>query len=122
MIFQPEPPRREGAEITRAAFNLKDLAAGRAVEVVVVLLAGELVAGAFTGDFDGLHDAGFNEELEGAVNGGEAEAADAGLGVFEHLAWGKGRPGIPDGIADGLALTGLAFAAGHRYTVYGTLL
>lgn len=75
MRLQLEARGGELGEMATATVELKDATAGVAMEVVVVGLAGELKSGRLAGDFDLRDDAGVREDLERAVDGGEAQAA-----------------------------------------------
>lgn len=68
-----------------AAFQLVDFAAAVATEVVVMRLAGNLVAKRLTGHRDGGEPVALQKGPNVAVDGGDAEAADLSLCGGQHL-------------------------------------
>jgi hypothetical protein len=63
------------------------------VKVVVVILAGEFIAGGLAGEFDGDEPAFLDQGLDVPVNGGDAESADVALRDGEDFVGGHGPPG-----------------------------
>jgi hypothetical protein len=97
-----------GAGLHLAAFELVDGAAGVALEVVVVGLAGYFVAGGVAGDVDWGEPLVIDQAADVAVDGGDAE------GVYLFLSQGEGFVGregairLEEGGADGVFLAGVA--------------
>lgn len=73
-------------KVTAAAGKLKDAAAVVAVKVMVVALAGKLVARALAWDVDGQHFIGINEQLERPIDGRKAEPVCFFRGEVKDLA------------------------------------
>lgn len=73
-------------KVTAAAGKLKDAAAVVAVKVMVVALAGKLVARALAWDVDGQHFVGINEQLERPIDGRKAEPVCFFRGEVKDLA------------------------------------
>lgn len=68
-----------------AAGKLKRSAAGRALEVVMVFFAGDLVASALPGYLDGNKPVVRKQGLDIAIHGGDADAGDPFLRVPERF-------------------------------------
>jgi hypothetical protein len=97
-------------EVEGTDFEVVDVLAAAALEVIVMTEAGALVAGLAIGEDYGADALGVEQEVEGAVNGGDAEAAEDGLGAVEDLLDGYGTLGLGDGQEDGIALAGMTLA------------
>jgi hypothetical protein len=98
-----------------AAGDFEDALAVAAGEMVVVLFAGDFVAGGLAGKFNRGEPAFFEEGFDVAVNGGDADALDVGLGKFEDL---KGPERAADAFkdfADGRLLAGVALGYGFFF-------
>jgi hypothetical protein len=102
-------------EVQRTDFEVVDVAAAAALEVIVMAEAGALVAGLAIGENDGLDALGLEEEIERPVNGGDAETAKGGLGALEDLLNGDGTLGLGNGLEDGIALAGMTLAERGRH-------
>lgn len=74
-----------GAKTEIATFQLVDLAAAVAAEVMVMRLAGNLVTKRFTGHRDGSEPVALQQGPNVPVDGGDAEAADLSLCGGQHL-------------------------------------
>lgn len=113
VILEFETFWREVGEIAGALLDFKHLAAGAAVEVVMVRFAGDFVARGLTGHFD-LHDSAIGDEgFQRAIDGGHAHAAHATLGKIEDLASGNRTMRLGNDRLDRVALLGVAFHSGH---------
>jgi hypothetical protein len=97
-----------GLGLDLTAFELVDGAAAIALEVMVVGLAGDLVAGGVAGDVDGSEPLVLDEAADVAVDGGDAERVDVFLGEGEGFVWGQGPIGFEEGGANGILLPGIA--------------
>jgi hypothetical protein len=117
VILDEEAAGDDGAagEVEGADFEIEDVFATAALEVIVVAEAGALVAGLAVWEDDGADARGVEEEIEGPVNGGDAEAAEGGLGALEDLLDGDGTPGLGDGLEDCIALAGMTLAERGRH-------
>lgn len=93
-----------------AAVELVDAAAGFALEVVVMRLAGALVKNSAAGEVDGCEPGLSDESADGAVDGSDAQAADVALGEVEGFEGGERPVGAVEGGADGVELAGVAGA------------
>ena len=87
-----------------AAVDLVELAAFLAVEMVMVMLAGQLVAGSLAGEIDGLKYAFFGEIFDASVNGGDAQGRQKDLGFFSYFLRGQRTSGFFNHLADVFAL------------------
>lgn len=103
-----ESARELGFGLHLATFQLVDGAAGVALEVVVVGLAGYLVAGGVAGDVDWLEPVVVDQAADVAVDGGDAEGIDLFLGESEGLVGREWAIGFEEGGADGVFLAGVA--------------
>lgn len=108
MGFEAEALGGHLLEVAAAAVDFVDFAAGAAVEVVVVGFGGEFVEGGAAGDFDGGEPLGFDEGLDRAVDGGDADAGGVGLGEVADFLGAEGAAGLADGALDGLTLSGFS--------------
>jgi len=97
-----------GAGLHLAAFEFVDGAADVALEVVVVGLAGDLVAGGVAGDVDRGEPLVVDQAADVAVDGGDAEGVYLFLGKGEGFVGGEGAIGLEEGGADGVFLAGVA--------------
>jgi len=80
----------ECGEVGGASFYVEDFFAFSAVEVVVVMEAGDFVAGGFGGDFDGDEESVFDEFVDRAVDGSGADVPGFGAGKFCDFTGGEG--------------------------------
>lgn len=85
MAGHAKAARELGAKTEIAAFQLVDLAAAIAAEVMVMCLAGNLVAERFTGHRDGREPVALQKRPNVPVDSGDAEAADLSLCGGQHL-------------------------------------
>lgn len=92
----------------RAALDFENLFAGAATEVVMVALADEFVASGFAAEVDGDQLAGFDQGVEMAIDGGDAEAGDVGSGGIEDFLWSERAGDAVEDLEDGAALGGVA--------------
>ena len=101
-----------------------DGAAGVALEVVVVGLAGDLVAGGVAGDVDRGEPVVVDEAADVAVDGGDAERVDLLLGETEGFVWREWTIGFEEGCADGIFLAGVAGLdlCGHEHASLALML
>lgn len=108
MLLEHEAARCEARDIGGAAGDVVDAVARSAVKVVVMALAGALVAGGLPGKADGLKPALIDQGSDGAIDGGDAQPGDALAGSGEDLS-GPQRPigGFED-LAKGAALAGVS--------------
>lgn len=92
--------REFGTKTEIAAFQLEDLAAAIAAEVVVMRLAGDLVAKRFTRHRNSGEPVALKQGPDVPVDGGDAQAADLSLRGGQYLLRGEWpvRPlkGFPD--------------------------
>lgn len=109
VVFHLEARWGEVCQVARAAVHDEHPFAPGAAEVVVVFVAGRLVAGVFTWQGHGMHIAFVDQQLEVAVNGGQAQGRHLRLRRRQHFVRGEGALGGVDGVADGGALSGRAF-------------
>ena len=104
MALQDESARDVGVEVSGATVDLEHFVAALAEEVVVVILAGDLVAWGLSGDLDHGRETGTGEGVDGAVDGGESEAWDDRLCEVEDLDGAQRAVGVFKGAENGLAL------------------
>ena len=109
MAIEREPGGNELGEVTGAAIDFEDPFTAAAEEVVMVPFARQFKPGRIAGNLNGNNDARLDEQFEGAIDGGDAQAGDAGLRVFENFLGGKGCTRIGNGIPDRLSLASLSF-------------
>ena len=91
-----------------ATGQFEDLVAGPAMEMVVVLLAGDFVAGGLAGKVDGDEPALFDQSLDVAVNGGDAEAGNYFRGLLQDFLWAHRAAGRLENLANGRLLPGVS--------------
>src|SRR5690606_27808314 len=91
-------------DVAGAAVDLEDAVAGGAEEVVVMVLAGDLVAGRTPGDLDGRDVAGLGERVDGPVDGRETEARHVRAREVEDLDRAERSVGGRECADDGAAL------------------
>ena len=103
-----EAAREFGPGLDLAAFKLVDGAANVALEVVVVGLAGYLVAGGVAWDLDRGEPLVVDQAADVAVDGGDAEGVYLFLGEGEGFVGGERAIGLKEGGADGVFLAGVA--------------
>jgi len=82
-----EALRCKFVQIRWAARNIEDLVAATAMEMMVVTMVGTLISGRFTRQVYCLHFACINQNLEVAVNGGNAERGLLSLCQGEDFWW-----------------------------------
>ena len=86
MVFQEEPLWGQRFDVAGAAFDLIDVMAAAAMEVVVMRLAAEFVSrGGLPRQADGLEHATCRHGLGIAINGRDAQAIGMGSSQFERL-------------------------------------
>jgi len=112
MILHEETPGDDGAagQVQGADLEVIDVLAAAALEVIVMPHAGPLVARLAIGKDDGLDALRVEEEIEGTVNGGDAEAAECRLRTLEDLLDGDGTLGLGYDQEDRVALAGMSLA------------
>lgn len=112
MVFDEVAAGDDGAagEVEGADVEVVDVFAAAALEMIVMAEAGALVAGLAVWEDDGFDAAGVEEEIEGAIDGGDAEGAKGLAGAGEDLLDGDGALGGGDGIEDGIALACMTLA------------
>ena len=88
----------------RASRDGKDLLAAVAVEVVVVAAVGAFVARGLAGQLDGLHIAGIEQDLQVAVDSGNAQRGKSHLGEGEDLRGQQRLLRMLDDVLDRIAL------------------
>ena len=91
MAGDSEAARELRPQLDAAAFHLKDFAAGVAMKVVMVRLAGYLVACRLAGKLDAHEPLVFYKARDIAVDGRDADALDDFLRESEGL-FGRERP------------------------------
>ena len=101
-----------GAALGDAAFEVVELAALVALEMMMVGFAGQLVAGGVAGELDGLQPAFLHERLDVSVDGGDAERRMVLLGGAENFFGRERTPGRCEGFADGGLLPCVSFVRG----------
>lgn len=116
MVLGFEATRRQVAEITRAAVNFIDPIALPAVEMMVVMQVGDLIASLATGHVDSGEFFFLQESLDRTVNCGDAQTGDLITGGFKDFSWRQRSFGGGDCSADRIALTGITFD-GHARQV-----
>lgn len=78
------------------------------MEVVVVFFAGDFVAGGLTGKVHGDEPAFFDQRLDVAVDGGDAEAGDFFRGLLQDFLRAHRAATLQEDLADGGFLPGIA--------------
>lgn len=73
MRLESETRRADSLKVFRAAVDVEHFVALPAIEVMVVMLAGDFVAGGFGGDFDRYEPTAFDEPVDCAVDGGSPD-------------------------------------------------
>ena len=109
VTFELEACGDRRIDADRATVDFKDLFAGAATEVVMVALADEFVAGGFAAHLDGDEGTGFDQGVEVAIDGGDAEAGDVGAGGVEDFLRAERPSDAVEDLEDGTALGGVAF-------------
>ena len=109
MAFHQKPGRRQLCHVTRAAVHVKHPLAACALKVMVVGLARWLVTCAVTRQGDLRDLTRLHQQLEVAVNRGQAQARHLGLRRRQNLLRRQRALGSVDGGADGAALAGESF-------------
>lgn len=106
-----EPRGGEVREVAGAVFDLEHPVAVAAVEVVVVVLAGQLVAGGGARQLDRVKAPFIEEATNRAVDRGDAEPWGGRAGGVEDLLGGQRASGGLEGALNGLPLLRLSL---HR--------
>jgi hypothetical protein len=117
VVFDEVAAGDDGAagEVQGADVEIEDVFAMAALEVIVMAEAGTLVAGLAVREDDGPDALGAEEEIEGPVDGGDAEAAKGALGALEDLLDGYRTLGLCNGLEDGIPLAGMTLAERGRH-------
>ena len=89
MAGHTKAARQLWAKTEIATLQLIDLAAAVTAEMMVMRLAGDLIAKRFTGHGDGSEPVGLQQSPDVAVDSGDAQAADLGLRGGQHLLRGE---------------------------------
>ncbi len=123
MRLDQEAGRRHVRHVAGAVVHVEHPLAAGALEMVVVRLARRLVAGAVAGQRHLLDLAGLDQQLQVAVDGGQAQAGHGRLRGGQHfLRRQRALCGV-DGGADGAALAGGSFHGRPCATaLHGTIL
>ena len=108
-----EAGREIGLEFNAATFKFKELAALIALEVVVMVFAGDLIASGVSGHSDGDQPAFFDQLMNGAIDRGNGQAEHILLGESERLVVREGTVGGEECGANGFFLSGVAKLHGH---------
>ena len=108
MALDEEAAGGEAFQVAGAVLDFEDAVAADAVEMVVVVLVGDLVAVGGAGQFDRAQKALLAQAADIAVDGGDAEAGAAALGRGEHLLVAQRPARVEQRLADGGALLGLS--------------
>ncbi len=112
-----EAAREIGLELNPAAFKFKQLAALIALEVVVMVFSGDLIACGVSGHGDGGQPAFFDQLMNGAVNRGNGEAEHILLGESERLLVREGTVGGEECSANRFFLSGVAELHCHGWVL-----
>jgi len=104
MIIDAEAGRQIVHIGVYAAVDFVKLAAFLAVEMVMVMLAGQLVAGTLSGKIDGLKDSLLGEVFDASVNGGDAQRGQKDLSLLQYFLRRKRASGFLYHLADVFAL------------------
>jgi len=99
-----EPGGGHAAEVPGTAFQFVDLAARAAMEVMMVGLAGEFVAGRLAGEFDDGQPPLLHQPLHIAVDRRHAQPLTLRLGSPQDLIHRQGPAGRLEDSPDGVAL------------------
>jgi hypothetical protein len=112
MVLDHETARDDGAagEVKRADLQVVDVLAAAALEVIVMTEAGALVAGLAVGEDNGLDAVRLEQEIEGAIHGGDAEAAEGLTCACKDLLDRDRAFRLGDGFEDGIALACVTLA------------
>ncbi len=87
--LDPEAARRQAAEVAGAGLDLEHRVAHATVEVMVVPLAGALVAVGAAGQLDGAQPTLLDQPPHVAVHGGDPELRDLLAREAQALGWGR---------------------------------
>jgi hypothetical protein len=104
----PEATRRERWKARDASEHLEDLTAPAAVEMVVMVLAGDLVSSRLARQVDRDEPPLLDQTADGAVDGRDAQAWDSTLSGGQDVLGRHGPVARLEGVTDGGALAGLA--------------
>lgn len=104
----------EGLQACRAALGLEDPAAEAAFEMMMVMLASDLVPVIFTWQLHGGEQTLLEHRLDGAIDRGNAQSGHLGLGDLQDLGGQERAVSRAEGGLNGSTLAGLAFKnSGH---------
>ncbi len=117
MVLDQKTAGDNGAagEVEGADFEVVDIFAAAALEVIVMAEAGALVAGLAIREDDGLDAFGLQQEVERSVDRSDAETTEGGLCALEDLLDGNRTLGLGDGLEDRIALAGMTLAERGRH-------
>lgn len=115
MAVVEETPGETGLRLQLTSFKLVHGIAGRALEVMVVGFACNLVVGGVSGDFDRGEPLLFDEHADVAVDGGKAQGFELLLCEGQELFGGERPIGFEESCADCVFLTCIArvWSGGH---------
>ncbi len=113
MPVQVKPFRSQFREVPAAAVKLEDLAAGPAMEVVMVVF-GDFVPRGLSRDGDRRDLARFDEQLECPVHRREAQRVQPLRRERKNLSGRDGRAGLSNDIPDRRALAGSTLCGWSR--------
>ncbi len=116
-----EAAREIGLELNAAAFKFKQLPALIALEVMVMVFAGDLIASGVSGHGDGDQPAFFGQLMNGAIDRGNGEAEHILLGESERFLVREGTIGGEECGANRFFLSGVAKLHGHRWVLETSL-
>ncbi len=91
-----------------ASGHIKNALAGATLEMMMMAEVGPFIAWRFAWQFDGLEPTLIDEVVDGAIDGGLAEAGALFLRFSQDLSDIEGSADLFEGIADDLALVGFA--------------
>ncbi len=112
VIFEAKSGGGESAnQVFQAAFDLEDLSAGAAEEVVVMGSLGRFVEGRAAGDFDGEYVAALGQGAQGSIHGGQAQTGAVPAGGLEDVGGRKGPMGLVEDLSNGTSLGSVSFHA-----------
>jgi len=106
MALDKKARRRQLRQVAGALVHVEHPVAGGALEMVVVRLAPGFVARAVAGQGDSAHLLRIDQQLQVAVNGGQAQGRHFGLRGGQHFLGRERALRVFDGAADGTALAG----------------
>ncbi len=113
MAFQLKTLRHQISVATQAAVNLVDLSTHAAMEMMVVLFAGNFVAGRFARKLHRHQPFFIHKRTDGAVHRGDTQAFHLALGHPADLFRRERAFGLFKDLADRSTLTGIAYGGWH---------